>query len=240
MADMPIVSFCHTINSNTTVIPKELTVAPYGILTILIFTFMEVHKSCWILYYWSWCTGSIKNYWVPLSLEPFFIISSILGAGSGEVHIFSFWFLPNYVPRSPSPFHHTLYMCQQSFILMWERKLSGFLWQHSPHCLIWQAAPNMARIISVTDPFFKALQSPQGFGKPGYVATVIITSVLVLYNKRKLFYSQKICKLLHEFHNSLFPQQVSSPQQNSFHNRKSNHFNLNCSREVFLNIQKNR
>ena len=46
MVDVPIVSFCHTINPNTTVIPREPTVAPYDILTIPVFTFIAVHKSC--------------------------------------------------------------------------------------------------------------------------------------------------------------------------------------------------
>lgn len=42
MVDVPIVSFCHTINPNTTVIPREPTVAAYNILTIPVFT---LHRS---------------------------------------------------------------------------------------------------------------------------------------------------------------------------------------------------
>lgn len=45
MADMPIVWDCHTINSNTTAIVKEPSVAPYSILTILFFSVIAVQAT---------------------------------------------------------------------------------------------------------------------------------------------------------------------------------------------------
>lgn len=82
----------------------------------------------------------------------------------GTVAHISFWCLPNHMPRSPLPFSSPFIYVPTVF-LTWGRKLSGFLWQHSPQPrLLQQAVPNMARIISVADPFFQSLQGPQGFG----------------------------------------------------------------------------
>lgn len=158
---MPIVWDCHTINSDTTAILKEPTVAPYNILTIVLFSFIAVQA---IEFFISAIDALVVSR-TTVSLCPF--NCSLLSLLSWGVFLPSpFWFLPNYMSTSSTPFYHTLYMCQQPCILIWEKQLSGFLWQHSLCCLIWQAAPNMARITNVTDSFFKPLQSPEVFGIP--------------------------------------------------------------------------
>lgn len=129
MADRPLVWDCHTINSNITAILKEPTVAPYNILTILLFSFIAVQA---IEFFISAIDAQVVSR-TTVSLCPF--NHSLLSHLSWGVFLPPFWFLPNYMSSPPFPFYHTLYMCQQSCILIWEKQLSGSLWQHSPCCL---------------------------------------------------------------------------------------------------------
>lgn len=118
MVDVPIVSFCHTINPNTTVIPGNLLLLP-TISWLLNFSLWHI-----------WCTGSIQGVlcpFVPWTILHYLIYPWGRGSGWGEC-TFSDSYPITYQGTPPLSSH---LICVPTVFYSCGRKLSGSLWQHS-------------------------------------------------------------------------------------------------------------